>query len=69
MSPTTARPACAACRHYRPLNRDTGECRRRAPALPAAPAPGPAGRFGAFPLVLAGGWCGEHEPAAPRGNP
>lgn len=55
------RDHCESCRHYRPLNRETGECRRRAPVQAAEPAPGVAGRFGVFPLTMASGWCGEHE--------
>lgn len=56
-------PRCSTCRYWRRQTPETGECRRRAPAPPADPAPGVAGRFGVFPLTMAAGWCGEHAEA------
>lgn len=54
-------PRCESCRFWGRLNAATGECRRRSPAA-GGPAAGAAGRFGTFPLTVAAGWCGEHEP-------
>lgn len=58
--PEPAKPIandCESCRFWQrsgPNDPQAGECRRYAPAI------GPTGG-GRFPLMLADGWCGEHQ--------
>ncbi|MBN9522479.1 hypothetical protein J0H58_28820 [bacterium] len=63
----SAPPTCARCRLWVRGDAVSGQCKARPPVPHPEPPPGPAGRFGVWPLTLAQDWCGGFVPRGAAG--